>query len=58
MILGFFFLLLTSVQCFDVPVLHITQEGQTKPIKFMHRLDEKKVIEAINKNNNDSPKKL
>lgn len=44
--------------CFDVPVLHITQEGQTKPIKFMHRLDEKKIIEAINKNNIDSPKKL
>ncbi|GMM37733.1 Mgp12 protein [Saccharomycopsis crataegensis] len=35
--------------CFDVPVLHITHEKSTKPVKFMHRLDQKKVIDEINR---------
>lgn len=36
-----------NAYCFDVPVLHITPEGLSEPIKFMHRFEESKLVSAF-----------
>lgn len=35
--------------CYDVPVLHVDREGQTKPVKFMHYFDEAKLTEEFSR---------
>ncbi|ODV95142.1 hypothetical protein PACTADRAFT_49889 [Pachysolen tannophilus NRRL Y-2460] len=32
---------------YDIPVLHIDREAQSRPIKFMHRLDAEELIEEL-----------
>lgn len=35
--------------CFDVPVVHVDRWNQKEPLKFMHYLNEEKILEEINK---------
>ncbi|KAH3686992.1 hypothetical protein WICPIJ_002017 [Wickerhamomyces pijperi] len=35
--------------CFDVPVVHLDRYNQKQPVKFMHYLNEEKIVEEINK---------
>jgi glutaredoxin len=38
-----------DVYCYDVPVLHVNRESQSKPVKFMHYFYEDKLMNEFQK---------